>query len=101
MKRNTRVRRHLKNVDLKASAAVKHYRSANEREKRRAWINRQVELRRWRRLPKKRITMDMDADVLAWFREKGPGCQWEINKALRKVMMADEKLRASGSEPRD
>ena len=74
---------------------MEHYRSADEMEKRRAWIDRQVEIGRWRRLPKKRVTMYLDADVLAWFRKKGPGYQWEINKALRKVM-EEELLALSG-----
>jgi len=92
MKRNKRVRRRVKRVSLKASAEVKHYRSAEDREKLQAWIDRQVKLGRWRRLPKKRVTMYLDADALAWFRKKGQGYQWEINKALRKVMIAEEKL---------
>ena len=45
-----------------------------------------MELKRWRQLPKKRVTLNLDADVLAWFRELGRGYQWEINKALRRVM---------------
>jgi len=43
-------------------------------------------------LPKERVTLNLDADVLAWFRGKGRGYQWEINKALRRVM--EEELRA-------
>ena len=41
--------------------------------------------RPWRRPTKKRITMYLDADVLAWFKQK-PKYQREINRALRKVM---------------
>ena len=52
----------------------------------RGWRERQLELKRWRRLPKKRVTLNLDADVLAWFRDLGRGYQWEINKALRRVM---------------
>ncbi len=37
-------------------------------------------------LPKKRVTLKLDADVLAWFRKMGRGYQWEINKALRRVI---------------
>ena len=32
-----------------------------------------MELKRWRQLPKKRITLNLDADVLAWFRDLGAG----------------------------
>jgi uncharacterized protein (DUF4415 family) len=44
------------------------------------------ELARWRKLPKKRVTLYLDADVLAWFRGPRRGYQREINRALRKVM---------------
>ena len=57
----------------------------------REWRERQLELKRWLRLPKKRVTLNVDADVLAWFRGMGRGYQWEINKALRRVM--EEELR--------
>jgi uncharacterized protein (DUF4415 family) len=39
----------------------------------------------WRRSIKKRITLFLDADVLAWFKEK-PKYQKEISRALREVM---------------
>ena len=51
-----------------------------------------MEYKRWLRLPKQRVTLNLDADVLAWFRRMGRGYQWEINKALRRVM--EEELRA-------
>ncbi len=41
--------------------------------------------RAWRRPIKKRITLYLDADVLAWFKQK-PRYQKEINRALWKVM---------------
>jgi len=50
-----------------------------------------MELKRWLRLPKKRVTLNMDADVLAWFRGLGRGYQWEINRALRKVMVGEQR----------
>ncbi|MFZ3262793.1 MAG: BrnA antitoxin family protein [Terriglobales bacterium] len=93
MKRKARVRRRGKIVSLAASVGVEHYSSARGDKKLRAWVKRLAELRRWRSLPKKRVTMYLDADVLAWYRAKGPGYQWEINRALRKVMMK-EKLQA-------
>jgi len=52
---------------------------------------RQMELKRWLRLPKKRVTLKLDADVLAWFRGMGRGYQWEINRALRKVMVGEQR----------
>jgi uncharacterized protein (DUF4415 family) len=42
-------------------------------------------------LPKKRVTLNLDADVLAWFRGMGRGYQWEINKALRRVMEEEQR----------
>jgi len=45
--------------------------------------------RPWRRPIKKRITMYLDADVLAWFKRK-PRYQKEINRALWKVMREEE-----------
>jgi uncharacterized protein (DUF4415 family) len=44
-----------------------------------------------RRVGKKRITLFLDADVLASFQESGPGYQTRINQALRKVMRAEMK----------
>jgi len=32
---------------------------------------------------KKPVTLRLDADVLAWFKKKGPGYQTRINRALR------------------
>lgn len=55
------------------------------------WRKRQRELRLWRELPKKRVTLKLDADVLAWFRAMGRGYQWEINKRLRKVMERERR----------
>jgi len=49
-------------------------------------------LRLWRRENKKRITLFLDADVLAWFKEK-PKYQKEINRALREVMEEEAKGR--------
>lgn len=38
--------------------------------------------------PKKQVTLRLDADVLAWFREQGPGYQSRINQLLRAYMEA-------------
>ena len=35
---------------------------------------------------KKRITLFLDADVLAWFRGMGRGYQREINRTLRRII---------------
>ena len=48
-------------------------------------------LKEWRRVPKKRVTLNLDADVLAWFRGMGRGYQWEINWRLRRVMEEEAK----------
>jgi uncharacterized protein (DUF4415 family) len=45
----------------------------------------------YRRRNKKLITMFLDADVLAWFQEQGPGYQTRINRALRKLMLEERK----------
>ena len=70
---------------------MKRQRSMDDREQWRVWRERDVELRRWRQLPKKRVTLNLDADVLAWFRQMGRGYQWEINRALRKVLEEEKK----------
>jgi uncharacterized protein (DUF4415 family) len=33
------------------------------------------------------LSIKLDADILAWFKSKGPGYQTRINQALREVMM--------------
>ncbi len=92
MKRKKRVKRHGRIASLRASGSVEHGRSTNDGDPWREWRERQLELKRWLRLPKKRVTLNLDADVLAWFRGMGQGYQWEINKALRRVM--EEERRA-------
>ena len=91
MKRMTRVTRGRRVAGLRASEGVERERSTNGWGGVREWGERLAELRRWRKLPKKRVTLNLDADVLAWFREMGRGYQWEINRALRKVIMEEEK----------
>jgi uncharacterized protein (DUF4415 family) len=41
--------------------------------------------------PKQAVTMRLDADVLAWFKEQGEGYQTRINKLLRAYMQAQQK----------
>ncbi len=36
--------------------------------------------------PKKRITVRLDADVVEWIKEQGPGYQTRINEILREAM---------------
>ena len=47
--------------------------------------------RAWRRPNKKRITLFLDADVLAWFKESGRRYQTRINRALWKVMQEEKE----------
>jgi uncharacterized protein (DUF4415 family) len=88
MKRKKRVKRSGRIANLRASVEVALIRSMarltlRQRER---WRREVKELARWRKVPKKRVTVDLDADVLAWFRGPGRGYQREINRALRKVM---------------
>ncbi|WP_144110844.1 BrnA antitoxin family protein [Paraburkholderia sp. BCC1886] len=41
--------------------------------------------------PKQAVTMRLDADVLAWFKEQGAGYQTRINKLLRAYMVAQQR----------
>jgi uncharacterized protein (DUF4415 family) len=86
MKRKKRVKRGGRVANLRACGGVERERSSEGRESWREWAREQEELKRWRRIPKKRVTINLDADVVAWFRGMGRGYQWEINRALRKVM---------------
>jgi len=94
MKRKKRVTRRGRVASLRASGSVEQGRSTNDGDRWREWRERQLELKRWLRLPKKRVTLNLDADVLAWFREMGRGYQWEVNRVLRRVM---EEERRAGS----
>lgn len=38
---------------------------------------------------KKQLTVRVDADVLAWLKQKGAGYQTRINETLRKAMLAE------------
>lgn len=92
MKQKKRVKRRGRVTSLRASGSVEQGRSTNDGDRWREWRERQLELKGWLRLPKKRVTLNLDADVLAWFRGMGRGYQWEINKALRRVV--EEERRA-------
>jgi uncharacterized protein (DUF4415 family) len=41
---------------------------------------------------KKPVTLRLDADVIAWFKQEGRRYQTRINQALRKVMEREMKL---------
>lgn len=44
------------------------------------------------RVPAKQtVTMRLDADVLAWFKEQGAGYQTRINQLLRQYMLAQQR----------
>jgi uncharacterized protein (DUF4415 family) len=46
---------------------------------------------RWNRPRKRRISLRVDAEVLDWFKSKGPGYQTRINRILRRVMLEGKK----------
>ncbi|EMR45198.1 MULTISPECIES: BrnA antitoxin family protein [Pseudomonas] len=51
---------------------------------------RQAELR----VPAKQtVTIRLDSDVLAWFKEQGSGYQTRINQLLRQYMQAQQRRR--------
>jgi uncharacterized protein (DUF4415 family) len=93
VKRKKRVKRRGEVARLRASGGVEQESAISLR---RQWRERRLALMLWRELPKKRVTLNLDADVLAWFRGMGRGYQWEINKRLRKAM--ERERRASGRE---
>jgi hypothetical protein len=91
MKRKKGLKRRARVASLWASGSVEQGRSTNDGDRWRERRDWQLELKRWLRLPKKRVTLNLDADVLAWFRGMGRGYQWEINKAMRRVMTAEKQ----------
>ncbi|HSZ62496.1 MAG TPA: BrnA antitoxin family protein [Terriglobales bacterium] len=91
MKRKKRVKRRGKVARLRASGGVEQDSAVSLRKQ---WREQRLALMLWRELPKKRVTLNLDADVLAWFRGMARGYQWEINKRLRKAM---ERERRAGS----
>jgi len=46
---------------------------------------------RWNRPRKRRISLRVDAEVVDWFKSKGPGYQTRINRILRRVMTEGKK----------
>jgi uncharacterized protein (DUF4415 family) len=51
---------------------------------------------RWNRPRKRRISLRVDAEVVDWFKSKGPGYQTRINRILRRVMMEGKKRTEEG-----
>jgi uncharacterized protein (DUF4415 family) len=49
------------------------------------------EWRRYYKIRKTSVTLRLDADVLSWFKEQGPGYQTRINRTLRKAMAEERK----------
>jgi uncharacterized protein (DUF4415 family) len=73
-KKRRKATRQNKAISLSASAAEP---------KRRFSVPENME---WQRPIKKPVTLRVDADVIAWFKELGRGYQTRINRALRKMM---------------
>src|SRR5450432_3490156 len=46
---------------------------------------------RWNRPRKLRLSLRVDAEVVDWFKSKGPGYQTRINRILRRVMSEGKK----------
>jgi|SRR5580704_16530703 len=46
---------------------------------------------------KKPVTLRLDADVIAWFKQSGRGYQTRINRALRKMMKDEIKEETKAS----
>jgi uncharacterized protein (DUF4415 family) len=46
---------------------------------------------RWNRPRKRRISLRVDAEVVEWFKSKGPGYQTRINRILRRVMVEGKR----------
>jgi uncharacterized protein (DUF4415 family) len=79
VKKGNKIVRGKKTISLNASADPKHPGITPG------------DLERWYRPIKTRITLRLDADVLAWFQKQGRGYQTRINRALRKVMKEQKK----------
>ncbi len=89
MKPRQRVRRKGKAVSLKASAGGKRERSTTGAAAS-GGLKPGPSGGLERKPPKRRITLFLDADVLAWFKDQGRGYQTEMNRVLRGVMKAEK-----------
>ena len=52
-------------------------------------LTRMIPAREFWKARKKQVTLRVDADVLAWFQQSGPGYLTRMNEALRRVMAAE------------
>ena len=52
-------------------------------------LARMIPAREFWKARKKQVTLRVDADVLAWFQQSGPGYLTRMNDALRQVMAAE------------
>jgi uncharacterized protein (DUF4415 family) len=64
-------------------------RSAASQAKRTDWVNLNVA---WPQ-PKQAISLRIDQDILAWFRDRGPGYQTRMNAVLRAFVDAQQGKR--------
>lgn len=48
-------------------------------------------------VPKQAVNMRLDADVLAWFRARGPGYQTRINSVLRAFVQTRQRTETQAS----
>jgi uncharacterized protein (DUF4415 family) len=55
------------------------------------WRKLMEEIESLRKPVKKLVRLQLDADVLAWFKESGRGYQTRINRALRDTMREGRK----------
>ena len=85
MKQRKRVTRHRKVRRLRAAADESNRRWGPNPERARLYRPSSY------RTNKKRVTLNLDADVLAWFRKQGRGYQTTINRELWKFMMEERK----------
>ncbi len=63
--------------------------SAASQPKRTDWVNLKVA---WPQ-PKQAISLRIDQDILAWFRDRGPGYQTRMNAVLRAFVDAQQGKR--------
>lgn len=89
MKRRKRDSRNREVARLEASGSGKT--STNGAETAGTGRSRWAEFVRGRKSPKKRVTLYLDADVLAWCKEQGPRYQKEMNRVLREVMTEERR----------
>ncbi len=56
-----------------------------------------AELLQWYRPVKRKVSLRLDADVLAWFQRKGRGYQTRINRVLREAMREEQDGSVKGT----